>query len=67
MSRSDVIVLGIYAFFGALAAVIALALGASWWLAILSAIITPPVFTWLAGTLVAHSLISYVEQRGKRK
>lgn len=65
MSKSDIIVLAIYAFFGGLAAVIALALGASWWLAILSAIIVPPLFTWLAGTLVAHSLISYLE--GKKK
>lgn len=64
--KSAIIVLGIYGFFGALASVIALALGAPWWGAILSAIIAPPAFAFLAGKLVAHSVILYLDEKTKK-
>lgn len=64
--KSTVIVLGIWGFFGALAAVVTLALGAPWWGAILSAIIAPPAFAFLAGKLVAHSVILYLDEKTKK-
>lgn len=64
--KSPFIVLGIWAFFGALAAVITVALGAPWWGAVIAAIITPPAFAFLAGKLVAHSVILYLEEKTKK-
>lgn len=64
--KSAFVVLGIYAFFGALAAVIAVALGGAWWVAVLSAIFAPIAFAYLAGKLVAHSVILFLEEKSKR-
>lgn len=64
--KSALVVLGVYGFFGALASVIALALGAPWWVAILSAIIIPPAFGFLAGKLVVHSVILYLDEKTKK-
>lgn len=64
--KSVFIVLGIYAFFGAIAAVITIALGAPWWAAILSACFIPICFAYLAGKLVAHSVILYIDEKTKK-
>ena len=64
--KSLFIVLGIYALFGALAAVIALALGGAWRASLLSAIFAPIAFAYLAGKLVAHSVILYLDEKTKR-
>lgn len=64
--KSAFIVLGIYGFFCVLAVVLALALGTPWWGAILSAVIVPPVFGYLAGKLIAHSVIVLLNEKLKK-
>jgi len=64
--KSTAIVLGIYGLLGATAAVIAIALGGAWWVSLLSAIFAPIAFAYLAGKLVAHSVILLLDEKLKK-